>query len=203
MKSISNDLNKSPFWASLSAACEARKGAHWAEIKHFAWRDPPGQDPGAGAPGAAWIPPAGFSVSAIRSRSFAGREGPLPLGAAQAQSAGPWLVRFAPAHIEAEAPFMVMVSVGGGGGYIGELIIPFSHIVAPVVGVIIGAWLQSRSGRKVRVKIGDNEIEATTKEALTTEEQLDGRDGACQRTDQSCRVRSVGTRYVTWAQRYG
>jgi|SRR5579863_453688 len=72
--------------------------------------------------------------------------------------------------IEAEAPFMVMDSVGGGGGYIGELVIPFAQITASVVLVAIGAWLQRKSGRKARVKIGDNEIEVITKEAFTKEE---------------------------------
>ncbi|MBI2715771.1 MAG: hypothetical protein HYX37_15170 [Rhizobiales bacterium] len=72
--------------------------------------------------------------------------------------------------IEAAAPFMTMDAVDASGGYIGEFIIPLAQIVGPVIAGIVGAWLQARSGRKVRVKVKDIEIEATTKEAMTKEE---------------------------------
>jgi hypothetical protein len=72
--------------------------------------------------------------------------------------------------VEAEAPFMTMDSVDAAGGYIGELLIPHSHLVGVAVGVILGAWLHRRLGRKIRVQIGDKTIEATTREALTADE---------------------------------
>ena len=72
--------------------------------------------------------------------------------------------------VEAEAPFMALDSADAVSGYTGELLIPFIQFVGPVVGVVVGAWLQSKAGRKVRIKIGDVEIEATTKNSLTKEE---------------------------------
>jgi hypothetical protein len=53
--------------------------------------------------------------------------------------------------IDPAAPFMVMDSPGAGGGYVGDFIIQAAQIVVPVVGVVIGAWLKGRSGRKARV----------------------------------------------------
>ncbi|MEJ0044474.1 MAG: hypothetical protein WDM81_20635 [Rhizomicrobium sp.] len=35
-----------------------------------------------------------------------------------------------------------------------------------MIGLIVGAWLTARSGRKVRVKIGDVELEAGTAEEV-------------------------------------
>jgi hypothetical protein len=54
--------------------------------------------------------------------------------------------------IEADAPFMVMDSPDGGGGYIGDFIIQVAHIGVPAVAGIIGAWLHARFGRKVRAE---------------------------------------------------
>jgi hypothetical protein len=68
--------------------------------------------------------------------------------------------------IEASAPFIVMDSPMGGGGYIGEFIIPLAQAIGPTLGVILVAWLQGRSGRKVRVKIGDVEAEGRTFEEV-------------------------------------
>jgi hypothetical protein len=72
--------------------------------------------------------------------------------------------------VEVQAPWMVMDAVGGGGGYIGEFHILISQLTEPIVWIIVGAWLQSKLGRKIRIRIGDNEIEAPTKEALTVDE---------------------------------
>lgn len=72
--------------------------------------------------------------------------------------------------VQVEAPFMALDSANAVSGYTGELLISFVQFVGPVVGVVVGAWLQSKAGRKVRIKIGDVEIEASTKNSLTTAE---------------------------------
>jgi hypothetical protein len=51
--------------------------------------------------------------------------------------------------------------------YLGDFIIKLAAIVGPVLGAGVGAWLRGRYGRKVRIKVGANEIEA---EAQTVEE---------------------------------
>ncbi|WP_186041511.1 hypothetical protein [Burkholderia gladioli] len=54
-----------------------------------------------------------------------------------------------------------------------------------VIGAAVGAWITGRSGRKVRIKVGDIEVEARTKEeatlllqqAVETQAQRDGKSG--------------------------
>jgi len=54
-----------------------------------------------------------------------------------------------------------------GHGYLsGKFIVKLVAIVGPVLGTGIGAWLHARSGRKVRLKIGDIEAEARTVEEV-------------------------------------
>lgn len=77
---------------------------------------------------------------------------------------------FSENDIQAETPFMALDSADAVSGYTGEFLISFAQLVAPVVGVIVGAWLQSKAGRKIKIKIGDVEIEAPTKDALTKAE---------------------------------
>jgi hypothetical protein len=77
---------------------------------------------------------------------------------------------FSENNIQVETPFMALDSADAVSGYTGELLISFIQFAGPVVGVIVGAWIQSKAGRKVRIKIGDVEIEASTKEALTKAE---------------------------------
>jgi hypothetical protein len=72
--------------------------------------------------------------------------------------------------VQVEAPFMALDAADAVSGYAGELLIPFIQFVGPAVGLVVGAWLQSKAGRKVRIKIGDVEIEATTKKSLTEAE---------------------------------
>jgi DNA-directed RNA polymerase subunit K/omega len=74
------------------------------------------------------------------------------------------------AGIEADASFMAMDSADATGGYIGELIIPFAKFGIPALAITLAAWFTAKGGRKVRVKIGDVEVEASTKETLTNEE---------------------------------
>ena len=49
-------------------------------------------------------------------------------------------------------------------------LITFIQFIGPAVGLVVGAWLQSKAGRKVRIKIGDVEVEATTEKSLTKAE---------------------------------
>lgn len=64
-------------------------------------------------------------------------------------------------HIDADMPVMALDSVDAHGGYTGEIVV-LLQAVGPVLTGILGAWLQSKVGRKVRLKVGDVEVEAKT-----------------------------------------
>lgn len=66
-------------------------------------------------------------------------------------------------RIEVDAPFMTLDSIDAMGGYTGEIAV-LASAFGPVLAGILGAWLQSKAGRKVRLKDGDIEIEAPTVE---------------------------------------
>lgn len=66
-------------------------------------------------------------------------------------------------EIEVDTPFMTLDSVDVVGGYTGEIAV-LANAFGPVLVGILGAWLQSKTGRKVRLKDGDVEIEAQTVE---------------------------------------
>jgi len=55
-----------------------------------------------------------------------------------------------------------------GGGFIafGQYVVPLTTGVLGVLGTACGAWLQGRYGRKVRIKIGDVEVEARNVEEI-------------------------------------
>jgi hypothetical protein len=67
--------------------------------------------------------------------------------------------------IEIDAPFMTLDSADAVGGYTGEIAV-LATAFGPILTGILGAWLQSRTGRKVRLKDGDIEIEAQTVEEI-------------------------------------
>jgi hypothetical protein len=67
--------------------------------------------------------------------------------------------------IEVDAPFMTLDSVDAVGGFTGE-IATLANAFGPVLTGIFGAWLQSKVGRKVRLKDGDIEVEAQTPEEV-------------------------------------
>lgn len=55
---------------------------------------------------------------------------------------------------------MTFDAVGAEGYAIGQYVITAAQIAGPIVGVAVGAWIQGRAGRKVRLKVGDIELEA-------------------------------------------
>lgn len=61
---------------------------------------------------------------------------------------------------------VVRKSAGGGASFVGEFIVPLAQAIGPTLGVVLVAWLQGRSGRKVRMKVGDIEVEARTADEL-------------------------------------
>lgn len=67
--------------------------------------------------------------------------------------------------IEVRASFMRLDSVDAVGGFTGEIAV-LLKAVGPVLGGILGAWLQSKAGRKVRLKDGDLEVEARKVEEI-------------------------------------
>jgi hypothetical protein len=70
--------------------------------------------------------------------------------------------------VEASARHWAHDAVGGGGGLTGELtlmVTALAPVITAVAGVA-GAWLRARYGRKVRVKLGDTEVEARTVEEV-------------------------------------
>jgi hypothetical protein len=56
----------------------------------------------------------------------------------------------------------VGASGGVGGGLVGEFVMPLAQVIGPVLGGAAVAWLQARAGRKLRLKVGDLEVEART-----------------------------------------
>src|ERR1700738_3763772 len=56
-------------------------------------------------------------------------------------------------NIDADTPFMVMDSTDAVSGYTGEIAV-LLQAVGPVLTGILGAWVQSKVGRKVRLKVG-------------------------------------------------
>ena len=55
---------------------------------------------------------------------------------------------------------MTFDAVGAEGYAIGQYVISVAQIAGPIVGVAVGAWIQGRAGRKVRLKFGEIELEA-------------------------------------------
>ncbi len=57
------------------------------------------------------------------------------------------------------------IAFDGAGvmGYpLGQYFISLAQVAGPIVGVALGAWIQGRAGRKVRLKVGDIELEANS-----------------------------------------
>ncbi len=57
-------------------------------------------------------------------------------------------------------------SAEGGDGLVGEFLIPFAHVGAPTLMAAASAWLKGRAGRRLRLTIGDTEVEANSPSEL-------------------------------------
>lgn len=55
---------------------------------------------------------------------------------------------------------MTFDAVGAEGYAVGQYVISVAQIAGPIVGIAVGAWIQGRAGRKVRLKVGEIELEA-------------------------------------------
>jgi hypothetical protein len=66
--------------------------------------------------------------------------------------------------IEVQPTHYVFDSVAGGGGLNGAF--DFAATALPAVSGLVIGWLTARAGRKVRLKVGDIEVEAQTVEQV-------------------------------------
>lgn len=85
-------------------------------------------------------------------------------------------------HAKVSFRMFMQEAVGAQSFLLGGFTIEDLKSVALVIGPIIGAWVQARYGRKVRLKIGDVEAEART---VTEVEELLKRAEALRRTPQT------------------
>lgn len=70
------------------------------------------------------------------------------------------------ASVDADTRFAVFDSPGTVGGMTGEFLIPAAQIIVPALSVAAVAWMNGRAGRKLRLKVGDIELEASTQEDI-------------------------------------
>lgn len=57
-------------------------------------------------------------------------------------------------------------SPGTVGGMTEEFLIPVAQIIVPALSVAAVAWMNGHAGRKLRLKVGDIELEASTQEGI-------------------------------------
>ena len=74
--------------------------------------------------------------------------------------------RFTPLALKHPPRMYFRDAIGGGASLLGEFLIPIAQVVVPALGVVLVGWLQGRAGRKVRLKVGDVEVEARTPEEV-------------------------------------
>lgn len=70
------------------------------------------------------------------------------------------------ANVDASPRIAVFDSPGTVGGMAGEFVIPAAQIIVPAVSVAVVAWISGRAGRKLRLKVGDVELEASTQKDI-------------------------------------
>lgn len=71
------------------------------------------------------------------------------------------------------------------GGFVGAFCLEMVKGVGPAMFTALGVWLQARYGRRVRLKVGDIEAEARTKEEV---EQLIARAQKIQRNNEPKKI---------------
>ncbi len=69
-------------------------------------------------------------------------------------------------NVRINAVAFTMDSVGAAGGLVGEFVIPLAQVIGPVLGGAAVEWLRGHAGRKLRLKMGDIEVEARTFEEI-------------------------------------
>jgi hypothetical protein len=55
-----------------------------------------------------------------------------------------------------------MARADGGDGFVGEFLVPFTPVAGPTLATAASAWLLGRAGRRLRLKMGDTEVEAAS-----------------------------------------
>jgi hypothetical protein len=58
--------------------------------------------------------------------------------------------------------FAMVERADGGDGFAGEFLVAFTRVAGPTLGDAASAWLLGRAGRRLRLKMGDTEVEATS-----------------------------------------
>jgi hypothetical protein len=72
------------------------------------------------------------------------------------------VLRFWFPYLSSAGVIGVTPGAGLGAAEAGEFIVTLAPVLAPVFGTVLGAWLQARYGRKIRVQFDDIELEAQT-----------------------------------------
>jgi hypothetical protein len=62
-------------------------------------------------------------------------------------------------------------SIGATGDLVGEFVMPLADVISPMLGAAVIAWLQGRAGRRLRLTVGDVEVEARTPAELLQQAQ--------------------------------
>ena len=57
-------------------------------------------------------------------------------------------------------------SVGTTGGHTSEFIIPMTQAIVPFLTAAVVVWVGRKNGRKLRLKVGDTEVEGNTEEDI-------------------------------------
>lgn len=70
------------------------------------------------------------------------------------------------ANVDASPRIAMFDSPGTVGGMTGEFLIPVAQVIVPALSVAAVAWMNGRAGRKLRLKVGDIELEASTQEGI-------------------------------------
>ena len=66
--------------------------------------------------------------------------------------------------VEASTPMFYHDVEAAAEGYIGEFIVPLGQAIRPPLATVLSAWFDGRSGRVVRLNIGERQVEARSTE---------------------------------------